>query len=166
MYPLWGICQRARERGQKVMTAARAPRPCKTLRQNPAGQILAEIAHHVGRDRIAVGIAGTRQVQPRFQVPLHHLINHRPLRPPRLVSADAFSASWSLYVKAGKPNFRYSARGNRSELGSRAYALLARVIETCRRRAAVVLYFLGHVIHAARKGLTLPALPGVPALPA
>ncbi len=53
---------------------------------------------------------------------------------------------------------RRISHGMRSELGSRAYALWASVIETCRRRGAVALDFLGSVIAAARKGLTLPAL--------
>jgi transposase len=53
---------------------------------------------------------------------------------------------------------RRISHGTRSELGSRAYALLASVIETCRRRGAIVLDFLGSVIAAARKGLALPAL--------
>lgn len=54
--------------------------------------------------------------------------------------------------------------GTRTELGSRAYALLASVIETCRRRGAVVLDFLGSVIHAARKDLALPPLPAIQAV--
>jgi transposase-like protein len=58
---------------------------------------------------------------------------------------------------------RRISHGTRSELGSRAYALLASVIETCRRRGAVVLDFLGSVIAAGRKGLVLPALPEIQA---
>ena len=56
---------------------------------------------------------------------------------------------------------RRISHGTRSEIGSRAYALLASVIETCRRRGAVVLDFLGTVIAAARKGLALPPLPEI-----
>ncbi|WP_370630365.1 transposase [Methylococcus sp. Mc7] len=59
---------------------------------------------------------------------------------------------------------RRMSHGTRSELGSRAYALLASVIETCRRRGAVVLDFLGSVIAAARKGLALPSLPEMQAV--
>ena len=59
---------------------------------------------------------------------------------------------------------RRISHGTRSELGSRAYALLASVIETCRRRGAVVLDFLGTVIAAARKGLALPAFPPMQAV--
>jgi hypothetical protein len=59
---------------------------------------------------------------------------------------------------------RRISHGTRSELGSRAYALLASVLETCRRRGAVVLDFLGSVIGAARKGLALPALPTIQAV--
>jgi hypothetical protein len=59
---------------------------------------------------------------------------------------------------------RRISHGTRSELGSRAYALLASVIETCRRRGAVVLDFLGSVIAAARKGVALPSLPEIEAV--
>ncbi|MER2518432.1 MAG: hypothetical protein ABTR92_18905, partial [Candidatus Accumulibacter phosphatis] len=52
--------------------------------------------------------------------------------------------------------------GTRSEEGSRAFALLASVIETCRRRGASAWQYLGTVIAAARKGLQLPALPTIP----
>lgn len=54
---------------------------------------------------------------------------------------------------------RRLSHGTRSERGSRAYALLASVIETCRRRGAVAWAFLGTVIAAARQGVALPALP-------
>lgn len=40
----------------------------------------------------------------------------------------------------------------------------ASVIETCRRRSAVVLDFLGTVLAAARRGLPLPALPQIHAI--
>jgi hypothetical protein len=56
---------------------------------------------------------------------------------------------------------RRISHGTRTEIGSRAFALLASVIETCRRRGAVVLDFLGTVIAAARKGLALLALPEI-----
>lgn len=52
--------------------------------------------------------------------------------------------------------------GTRSSSGSRAYALLASVIETCRRRSTSSWQFLGTVIAAARQGLPLPALPAIP----
>jgi len=58
---------------------------------------------------------------------------------------------------------RYISHGTRSEEGSRAFALLASVIETCRRRGASAWQYLGTVIAAARKGLALPALPAIPA---
>jgi len=57
---------------------------------------------------------------------------------------------------------RYLSHGTRSEEGSRAFALLASVIETCRRREACAWRYLGTVIEAARKGLDLPALPAIP----
>jgi transposase len=56
---------------------------------------------------------------------------------------------------------RRISHGTRSDIGSRAFALLASVIETCRRRGAAALDFLGSVIAAARKGLALPALPEI-----
>jgi transposase len=57
---------------------------------------------------------------------------------------------------------RRISHGTRSEEGSRAFALLASVIETCRRRGASAWQYLGTVIAAARKGLQLPALPTIP----
>ena len=54
---------------------------------------------------------------------------------------------------------RRISHGTRSEEGSRAFALLARDIETCRRRGASVWQYLGIVIAASRKGLALPAIP-------
>jgi hypothetical protein len=57
---------------------------------------------------------------------------------------------------------RRISMGTRSEAGSRAFALLASVIETCRMRSASSWGFIGSVIAAARKGLTIPALPAIP----
>ena len=56
---------------------------------------------------------------------------------------------------------RYISHGTRSEQGSRAFALLASVIETCRLRKASTWQYLGSAIAAARKGLPLPLLPVV-----
>lgn len=53
--------------------------------------------------------------------------------------------------------------GTRSEAGTRAFALLASVIETCRKRSASSWTYIASVIAAARKGLTLPSLPAIPA---
>ena len=79
----------------------------------------------------------------------------RPLSDPSLpLTNNEAERALRHYVIA-----RRISHGTRSELGSRAYALLASVIETCRRRGAVVLDFLGSVIAAARKGLALPSLP-------
>ena len=58
---------------------------------------------------------------------------------------------------------RHISHGTRSEQGSRAFALLASLIETCRRRAASAWQYLGTVIAAARKGLPLPPIPVIPA---
>jgi transposase len=58
---------------------------------------------------------------------------------------------------------RTISHGTRSEEGSRAFAFLASLIETCRRRGASAWQYLGTVIAAARKGLQLPAIPAIPA---
>jgi transposase len=55
------------------------------------------------------------------------------------------------------------SHGTRCASGSRAYALLASVIETCRLRKASSWHYLAEVIRAARIGASLPALPSVPA---
>lgn len=57
---------------------------------------------------------------------------------------------------------RRISMGTRSEAGSRAFALLASVIETCRKRSASSWVFIGSVIAAARKGLAVPLLPAIP----
>jgi hypothetical protein len=58
---------------------------------------------------------------------------------------------------------RRVSHGTRRPTGSRAYALLASVIETCRRREASPLDFLGAAIAAARQGSALPQLPEIQA---
>jgi transposase len=84
----------------------------------------------------------------------------RPLADPSLpLTNNAAERALRHYVIA-----RRISHGTRSELGSRAYALLASVIETCRRRGLVVSDFLGSVIAAARKGLALPSLPEMQAI--
>ena len=57
---------------------------------------------------------------------------------------------------------RRISMGTRSEAGSRAFALLASVIETCRKRSTSSWVFIASVIAAARKGLTIPSLPAIP----
>lgn len=82
----------------------------------------------------------------------------RPVAEPHLpLSNNAAEQALRHWVIA-----RYISHGTRSEEGSRAFALLASVIETCRRREACAWRYLGTVIQAARKGLQLPALPAIP----
>jgi hypothetical protein len=52
--------------------------------------------------------------------------------------------------------------GTRSEQGSRALALLASVIDTCRARKASAWDYLAAAISAGRQALPLPQLPAVP----
>jgi transposase len=59
---------------------------------------------------------------------------------------------------------RNISHGTRCASGSRAYALLASVIETCRLRKASSWHYLAEVIQAARLGASLPILPSVPAI--
>ena len=56
------------------------------------------------------------------------------------------------------------SHGTRCASGSRAYALLASVIETCRLRKASSWHYLAEVIRAACVGAPLPALPLAPAV--
>ncbi len=49
--------------------------------------------------------------------------------------------------------------GTRTEQGSRVFALLASVIETCRKRGILPWPYLAKVIAARRKGLPVPPLP-------
>jgi transposase len=57
---------------------------------------------------------------------------------------------------------RRISHGTRTPEGSRGYALLASVIETCRLRFASPIDMLSGTIHAARNGLPLPPLPPIP----
>ena len=57
---------------------------------------------------------------------------------------------------------RRISMGTRSEAGTRAFALLASVIETCRKRSASSWTYIAGVIAAARRGLAVPALPAIP----
>ncbi|WP_208640161.1 hypothetical protein [Massilia violaceinigra] len=52
--------------------------------------------------------------------------------------------------------------GTRSEAGTRAFALLAGVIETCRKRSASSWPYIASVIAPARRGLTVPTLQAIP----
>lgn len=61
---------------------------------------------------------------------------------------------------------RLISHGTRSADGTRAFALLASVIETCRLRQASPWRYLATVIAASRKGLVPPSLPIIPALAA
>lgn len=54
---------------------------------------------------------------------------------------------------------RRISHGTKSETGSRSFALLASLIDTCRRRGHCALDYIAQVIGAARCGLPLPALP-------
>jgi transposase len=83
----------------------------------------------------------------------------RPVAEPHLpLSNNAAEQALRHWVIA-----RLISHGTRSEAGSRAFALLASVIETCRCRGASSWRYLGTVIAAARKGLPLPPLPAIPA---
>lgn len=54
---------------------------------------------------------------------------------------------------------RRISHGTRTPAGSRAFALLASVIDTCRLRSACAWHYLGELIAAARQGDELPPLP-------
>jgi hypothetical protein len=82
----------------------------------------------------------------------------RPVAEPHLpLSNNAAEQALRHWVIA-----RRISHGTRSEAGSRAFALLVSVIETCRRRRTSAWRYLGTVIRAARQGLALPALPAIP----
>ena len=54
---------------------------------------------------------------------------------------------------------RRISQGTRSEQGSRALALIASVMETCRLRKASPLHYIKQVIHERRQGRDVPELP-------
>ena len=57
---------------------------------------------------------------------------------------------------------RRISQGTRTEQGSRALALLASVIETCRKRGILPWPYLASVIAERRKGNPAPLLPAAP----
>ncbi|MCP4936960.1 MAG: transposase, partial [bacterium] len=57
---------------------------------------------------------------------------------------------------------RRISQGTRNKKGSKALALIASVIETCRQRKASPLRYLTAVIERRRQGLDVPELPPVP----
>lgn len=57
---------------------------------------------------------------------------------------------------------RLISHGTRSDTGTRAYACLASLLDTCRLRGSNGIETLAQTIHAARKGLAVPALPIIP----
>jgi transposase len=58
--------------------------------------------------------------------------------------------------------WRRISQGTRNKKGSRALALIASVIETCRQRKASPLRYLTAVIERRRQGLDVPDLPPIP----
>lgn len=57
--------------------------------------------------------------------------------------------------------WRRISQGTRTEQGSKALALIASVIETCRQRNASPLRYLTRVIESQRQGLNVPELPPI-----
>ena len=58
--------------------------------------------------------------------------------------------------------WRRISQGTRTKKGSKALALIASVIETCRQRKASPLRYLTKVIQSQRQGFDLPDLPPIP----
>lgn len=58
--------------------------------------------------------------------------------------------------------WRRISQGTRTEQGSKALALIASVIETCRQRKASPLRYLAKVVESQRQGLSVPELPPIP----
>ena len=83
----------------------------------------------------------------------------RPLLDPSLpLTNNADERQLRHWVIARRISF-----GTRSEQGSRALALLASVIDTCRARKASAWDYLSAAISAGRQGLSMPQLPAVTA---
>ena len=80
----------ARKGHQKVMPAVVAVCPGKTVRQNAARQVLAEVPLDILGNRISVRVGGVGQLQPRLQMPLYYLVRHGALRPSGLVNTWAW----------------------------------------------------------------------------
>jgi transposase len=80
-----------------------------------------------------------------------------PLLDPSLLLTDN-TAEHLLrhWVVARRPSF-----GTRSEQGTRAFALLASIIDTCRARKASAWDYLTAALQAGRQGLPTPPLPAV-----
>jgi hypothetical protein len=94
-----------------------------------------------------------RELHPDWDVIVRPLAEpHRPLSDH---AAEQALRHWVIS--------RRIRHGTRCPAGSRAFAVLASVVETCRLRGACIGRYLAEVIQAARKGAALPGLPNVPA---
>ena len=81
----------------------------------------------------------------------------RPLYDPELpLTNNAAEQQLRHWVVARKISF-----GTRSEQGSRALALLASIIDTCRLRSASAWDYLAAAISAGRQGAPMPSLPAM-----
>jgi len=81
----------------------------------------------------------------------------RPLLDPSLpLTNNAAERSLRHWVIARRLSF-----GTRSEQGTRAFALLASIIDTCRARKASAWDYLTAALQAGRQGLPMPPLPAV-----
>ena len=82
----------------------------------------------------------------------------KPLSDPHLpLTNNAAEQQLRQYVIARRISY-----GTRTPVGSRGFALLASVFDTCRLRQASATALLTHAIHALRSGLPAPALPPIP----
>ncbi len=79
------------------------------------------------------------------------MVLHHPHLPLTNNEAERMLRHWVI--------LRRIAFGTRSKVGSKAFALLASVIDTCRRRNASPWRYLAEVVAAARQGLPVPSLP-------
>jgi hypothetical protein len=81
---------------------------------------------------------------------LHRRIN-RALQGTRNNEAERALRHWVIARRIGM--------GTRTPQGTRAFALLASVIETCRKRGVSPWPYLAEVIRQRRKGLPAPPMP-------
>jgi transposase len=131
--------------------AARASPPTSPLPEACAGEIarlrrLCERHRHDPHERVR---ALSREFLRDWDVIL------RPLAEPELpLTNNAAEQALRHWVIARRLSY-----GTRSPTGSRAFALLASVIDTCRRRNASPRNYLTDLITQARQGATLPTLP-------
>lgn len=150
--------------GQQVLrTLTRVMEEVYKARAGPAGDLTAELATELAALKKACQ-AHRDSSHDKTRALARELLNDwesfwQVLKEPQLPltnnPAEQALRHWVITRKI--------TQGTRTEQGSRAFTLLASVIETCRQRGILPWPYLAEVLAARRRGQPAPSLPSAPA---